>query len=233
MSLDEWNAIVEIAKNVAQILALGAAGIWAYLRYFRERDAYPKVRLEVDIEFLGQQQGRWLVLLIARVSNTGKVRHWIKDLEFYLRGLPGDEPLNEGGDEILRQVVFSNKLKEGRWLRQVKAPVGNVQGRPWLMSKSIQLVRWSFSALGVSREPADGETFVDPGVENTYQHVAMVPAGMAFLLLKGSFRYHNDQESDYHAHLCVSPVPGDFSKVAVAPTVRLRESSGVGMKSRE
>ena len=164
MTLDELQTIAETTESVATVIALAVGAVWAYGRFRREREGYAKIDLTVDIDFLGIQEGKWLVHLVARVSNAGKVRHWIRDFSFRLRALPSGVAPTDGGEKICHQVVFPEVLKRGTWLPPT-----------WL------------------------GTFVDPGVQNVYRHVAAVPVGISFVLLDGMFRYADEKSESHHS----------------------------------
>jgi hypothetical protein len=164
MTLDDLKTVTDIADSLATVFALFAGGCWAFLRFHREREGRAKIDLTVDIEFLGIQDRRWLVHLIARVSNQGKVRHWIKEFQFTLRAISADAGVVEGDAAICNQVSFPNLLKRGTWL-----------------------------------PPSWSSTFIDPGVENVYRHIAAIPAETSFILLDGMFRYPDSESEAHHS----------------------------------
>jgi hypothetical protein len=173
LTLDEFKTLADIAESVATVLALTVGASWAYLRFHREREGRAKIDLTVDIDFLGTQNGKWLVHLVAQVSNGGKVRHWIRDFRFRLRALPAGSDPSDGDETICEQVVFPDLLKRGTWLP----------------------LTWA-------------GTFIDPGVVNTYRHIAVIPMEVSFVLLDGMFSYA-DAESESHHSTKAFRVPDD------------------------
>lgn len=57
MSYAEFDNFAGALSSLATIVALVVGGWWAYGRFVRTRDAWPKLKFSVDIEFVCKQDG--------------------------------------------------------------------------------------------------------------------------------------------------------------------------------
>lgn len=98
---------------MATTLAVIIGGIWTYRRFVRTREAHPKIEFNVDVVFVHNQRGFWVVEAVAFIENKGFVRHSIKEFTFDVRyTLPSD-----GIEEKAPFLVFvPHKACEGSWL---------------------------------------------------------------------------------------------------------------------
>lgn len=90
----------------APTIALVVGGLWAYWRFVRERDRYPRVTLEARIEQVAWFGDERIVRVTVAVRNDGTVRLVIPKMRYTLRTLRDGDPLEDGGDAILGQPVF-------------------------------------------------------------------------------------------------------------------------------
>jgi hypothetical protein len=69
-SAQVWS---EIFVNAATGAGIIAAGIWAYMRFVRQRDKYQKAEIDHRVEFLPLSEDRLLLRVGLSVRNTGSV----------------------------------------------------------------------------------------------------------------------------------------------------------------
>ena len=168
--LDFFFADLEsLAKSVG-ILATVAAGLWVLFKFLLQKEFYPRLDFKVDIEFVVPIREIWVVALVATITNHGLVRHTFKHLTFSLRGIKSADELEDGGEEILRQLYFPHNIKEGRWFPK----------------------SWEYS-------------FVEPGTDQVYRHVAAIPCEYDAVLLHGRFDYSS--EDKFHSANKLIKVP--------------------------
>lgn len=105
----------ETAQAALAALAILVGGGWAARRYLFHKEALARLELRVDVEFVGKQNGQWLVELLGLLENKGAVPHEIRDIRFELRCLLKGDALEEGTAAIQEQVNFKRLLKEGSW----------------------------------------------------------------------------------------------------------------------
>lgn len=106
----------EIVANFATAGALLVAGVWAYLNFGWRREAYPRVQLDVDVKYIGEDDSGIIVELISCIKNVGLVRHLIDQFNFNVFIFrEGTEPAM-GGDQINNQVIFESFAKNRSWM---------------------------------------------------------------------------------------------------------------------
>ena len=76
-----------VLQSIATVISFIIGGIWVYMKYIRQQEKYPHIEFFADINFVGKQQGFWIVELIASIENKGKVEHKINEFGFDLNAL--------------------------------------------------------------------------------------------------------------------------------------------------
>ena len=113
MSYQEFEQLASGLSSLATMLAFIVGGLWAYKRFVRTREAWPKIEFSVDIALIKKQGGFWVVEAIACIENKGQVRHSIKEFTFDIRYMLASDPI-ETRDPFL--VFVPHKASEGSWL---------------------------------------------------------------------------------------------------------------------
>jgi hypothetical protein len=112
----DWTELFSIIGKITST-ALALAGSWWAFEKWRKRDEhFPRVWFEVSINFIGAQDGQIICELVATLENKGVVPLKIRDFTFVLRGLADSDPLERGGPRIRNQLNFPDKLDEGRFV---------------------------------------------------------------------------------------------------------------------
>jgi hypothetical protein len=75
MTLTDLKDILSIIQLTVHIVAFLTAGIWAYARFVLRRQKEPHAEFDMDLSFVGIQDGFWLVEVSAFVENKGQRRH--------------------------------------------------------------------------------------------------------------------------------------------------------------
>lgn len=90
----------------APTIALLVGGLWAYWRFVRERDRYPRVTLEATLEQVAWFGDDRIVRVSVAVRNDGTVRLVIPKMRYTLRTLRDGDVLEDGSEGLLGQPVF-------------------------------------------------------------------------------------------------------------------------------
>jgi hypothetical protein len=104
-----------LGKLVSVVLALAGAW-WAYEKWRKRDEHFPRVYFEVSVNFLGLKEDQILCELVATLENKGVVPLKIRKFSFLLRGLGNQDLIERGGDEIRNQIVFPNRLEQGMFV---------------------------------------------------------------------------------------------------------------------
>jgi len=117
LSLADLKNLTDVLESLATVFGLAVAGVWAYRRYVLQAERWPHVATSAEVNFVGRQEGRWLVELVAVLDNRGKVEHRVKDFTFDLSGLRREDPLLPD-EQWGGQVSFPQSLSTGSFLPQ-------------------------------------------------------------------------------------------------------------------
>jgi len=101
-----------IGKGVTVVAAI-AGGWWAFEKWRKRDEHFPRMFFEVSANFLGKQNSQWVVEVVAVLENKGVVPLKIKSFGFVLRGLRASSPLERGDQSIRGQLLFPDVLAEG------------------------------------------------------------------------------------------------------------------------
>jgi hypothetical protein len=113
---------VEFLKNVSAAIqslvtsmALVVGGAWAYTKFRYRREKDPRAECDVELNFVGLQDGRVLVEVSAYVENKGSVRHPVQDFTITLRYLLDSDPVVDGSEQVKFQPNFPHAIKRELW----------------------------------------------------------------------------------------------------------------------
>lgn len=170
MSPEDIEHIVSSLESIATIIALAVGGYWTYRRFVKQREDFALIDFTVDINFIGEQDGSWIVELIAHLENKGKVRHWFSDLNFDLAALFQSDQLQAKEEMYGGQAIFPNEIEKRPWI-----PNGRYFIEPGLRNK------YSF----VARVPKEASflilhgrfTYENQAASHTAERTAAVPTG--------------------------------------------------------
>jgi hypothetical protein len=113
------SAFVELLKNVFEIAAIGAGGIWTYFNFFKGRTYKPRLECEVDGS-VETHSGRPLMKVVVRAKNVGLSRVSIEQKGTILQIYPA--VTQSSSPSFPCQIVWSDKpavfdvFKEHAWI---------------------------------------------------------------------------------------------------------------------
>ena len=147
MDLKQFKELSETIEAFSKCIALLIGGFWVYRKYIKTRENCPKIQFDVDLNYLGQQDNKILIEIIARMENKGLVRHWINDLTFNIFILETNDKVEFGREKINYQLAFKKHYPD--------ADRAN--------SRIVVI------------PPNFGDSFVDPGVCQQYTYLSAIP----------------------------------------------------------
>jgi hypothetical protein len=115
MNAAEFSDIAQGIASIATFLGIIIGGGWALRRYVFRKEAYPRIEMLVDINFIGPHNGQWVIEVLALLHNKGEVPHKIRNLLFEIRFLSKQDEIEDGDDSIGGQLRFGKIVKEGSW----------------------------------------------------------------------------------------------------------------------
>jgi hypothetical protein len=123
MTLSDWKDIAgNFQSTVAPpptalvaglCLAVLVGGLLAFRRYRAKASSYAHIETALEIAFLGQQDGCWIVELKAILANKGNVQRRIHKFRFDLNAIHADDPIEAN---TRGQVSFTNEIAKGSFV---------------------------------------------------------------------------------------------------------------------
>jgi hypothetical protein len=115
MAYENLNYLASAVESLATVAALVVGACWTYTRFIRQREKFAFIEFTVDMNFIGKQDGSWIVELIANLENKGKVKHSFVDLSFDLAALFKQDPLLSN-EKFGGQAFFPHDIATRPWL---------------------------------------------------------------------------------------------------------------------
>lgn len=162
---------IQLAESILKSLAILIAGLWVIFKFIINRDHSPKIQFELDVIFLGRQDGKILIEVVAKLLNKGKVRHVFDEFNFDIYTLNKEDEIVNGGEDINYQVRFkkSNPL------------------RPTENEVSTNNIQWV--------APQWNKAFVDPDVEKKFSYLTSIEANVSFICI---FCWFQNKGKNFH-----------------------------------
>lgn len=110
------SELFEFIGKAVSVVAAGFAFYWAFERWRRQEEHFPRINFELEIEIIDQTAAGTIINIISVVENKGLVPLRIKDFICELRGLNRDDPLEIGDENIRHQLNFKNLLEGGEFI---------------------------------------------------------------------------------------------------------------------
>lgn len=115
MDLEDFNNLAGGFESIATFVTLVIGAYWTYTRFIRQRENYAFIEFTVDMNFVGRQDGYWIVELVAYLENKGKVQHRFSDLSFDLSVLYKSDSVRSN-EQFGGQAYFPHEIAKRPWL---------------------------------------------------------------------------------------------------------------------
>jgi hypothetical protein len=111
MMASQFSDFASAISDIVSALAIVLGGIWAYWKFSVQREREPRAEFDLTAEFIGKQDGKWLIAVSARLTNKGKVRHPMSEASLAVRYLVASDPVGESQDAAhFRQLAFPHTI---------------------------------------------------------------------------------------------------------------------------
>jgi hypothetical protein len=94
------------------VLAVLASAAWGYWLFRVRRDPEPAGELQIDVDFVGQQDLKWLLEVSGTLTNKSLVRHKYQDFQVVIRYLLPDDKIEDGGAKVNYQLLCPRVIDE-------------------------------------------------------------------------------------------------------------------------
>lgn len=110
------DVFIDVVSKVIAFGALVGGAWWGVVKFLKRDELFPRIYFEVSAKFVGQQDDRILVEILALIENKGEVPISINDLKFKVRALYKDDAVKEGDNSIRGQIRIPHLLLSGSWI---------------------------------------------------------------------------------------------------------------------
>lgn len=88
------------------------AAIWLFAHFFLRREAEPGAELALDVYFVGRQDAKRLIEVVATLANRGFIRHRYDNFRVNVRYLMPDDPIADGEEKLGHQLTMPHTIDE-------------------------------------------------------------------------------------------------------------------------
>jgi hypothetical protein len=71
-----WVELLTVVSGVWVMLVAIVSAAWVGWKFIVERQGEARAELDLDLLFVGRQDGQWLVEAVAKLASKGIARHW-------------------------------------------------------------------------------------------------------------------------------------------------------------
>ena len=119
------KSMLELLPSYIQALAIMIAGGWAYWRFIYQRANEPATDIDIDLTFVGIQDGKWVIEVTSFLKNQSLVRLEYHDFQVSIRYLLPEDKVEDGNDRIFYQLNCPRSIDER--MKGAKRLFGNVE----------------------------------------------------------------------------------------------------------
>lgn len=115
MDLAKFKDVAEGVYAAVSTVALLVAGVWVYWNYVSQRERAERAEFDLTADFLGRQDGKWLIEVSARLANRGKVRHLMQNAMLNIRYLTAEDEVRDSDiKDHFAQTYFPHSIGRRR-----------------------------------------------------------------------------------------------------------------------
>jgi hypothetical protein len=106
------KSILEVLPSYVQAAALVVAGGWAYWKFIIQRSNEPATDIDIDLKFIGRQDGQWIIEVTSFLKNQSQVRLEYKNFQVGVRYLLPEDKVKDGDEDLVYQLDFPNTIDD-------------------------------------------------------------------------------------------------------------------------
>jgi hypothetical protein len=184
-NLNEWVVLI---NNICVFIAGLVAAIWAYSKFIVERGLIPSAQFDIELGTVGAQQKKLVLEILLHLKNIGTSTLIIKNFRIDILYIDkNDEPALYGiGDKQIGKLYFERKAFEKTKPKEASNSEDNVQISS---DKQLRKDRHTKGKNDRGIPIVKHNTFVQPGVDQTYTFGTAVPISTTYILVWSSFEY--------------------------------------------
>jgi hypothetical protein len=106
------KTIASVLEAFVKITAIIVGSMWAYWKFVIQREHEPATDLDIDVQFVGEQDDKRIVEITVLLENKSQVRVKYKDFQVVARYLLDGDKVEEGDSRIRYQLNFPRTIDQ-------------------------------------------------------------------------------------------------------------------------
>jgi hypothetical protein len=102
----------DIVESAVKVAAIVVGGSWTYWRFVIQRAGEPATDLDIDVEFVGKQDSKWIVEITVTLENKSEVRLEYRDFQIVARYLLPGDTVEDGSPRVKYQLSAPRTIDE-------------------------------------------------------------------------------------------------------------------------
>jgi len=102
--------MIDILKAAASVLVVVVPAGWILWLFLIRREAEPGAELDLDVDFVGKQDGKWLIEVVAKITNRAGVRHWYHQFRVVVRYILPEDDVTDGVERLNYQLYCKRSI---------------------------------------------------------------------------------------------------------------------------
>lgn len=107
-----WKDFASTVASLVSAAAVIVGAAWAYWKFVRQRANEPATDMDIDVRFIGKQDGKWIIEITVNLENKSQVRLKYENFEIRARYLLPEDTVDDGGHKIHHQLNFPRNIDE-------------------------------------------------------------------------------------------------------------------------
>ena len=105
------NVVKELGAYWGGLVTVLAAA-WILWLFILRREAVPGSELELDVDFVGRQDGKWLIEVVGKLTNRSAVRNWYHNFRVVVRYFLPSDQIVDGPAKLNYQLLCLRSIDE-------------------------------------------------------------------------------------------------------------------------
>lgn len=100
----DLKTITEVTESIVKVAAVLVGAGWSYWKFVIQRANEPATDIDIGVNFVGKQQGQWIIEVTVTLENKSLVRLRYEDFQLTVRYLLPEDGVEDGGPKVNHQL---------------------------------------------------------------------------------------------------------------------------------
>jgi hypothetical protein len=106
------KTVASVLESFVKITAIIVGSIWAYWKFVIQREHEPATDLDIDVQFVGEQDNKRIIEITVLLENKSQVRVKYEDFRVVARYLLDGDKVEDGERRIKYQLNFPRTIDQ-------------------------------------------------------------------------------------------------------------------------